>query len=82
MKLRIQFADAVASITHELQRQFRLLLEAEKAAALGEVAALHDLRVALRRMRVLLRALAEPLERTDAAALERRWQHFARDVSP
>ena len=82
MKLRIQFADAVASITHELQRQFRLLLDAEQAAAASEVVALHDLRVALRRMRVLLRALADPLERTEAAALEHRWQHFSRDLSP
>jgi CHAD domain-containing protein len=82
MKLRIQFADAAASLARELQRQFRLMLDTERPAAVGEAVALHDLRVAMRRLRALLSALEDPLARTDAAALERRWQHFSRALNP
>ena len=82
MKLRLQFADAAASISQELERQFRLMLGNEHAAARGDVVALHDLRVAMRRLRMLLRALEEPLENTTAATLERRWQRCSRDLSP
>ena len=82
MKLRFKFVAPGASCRTALQRQFRLILSVEKTTAAGKVEALHDLRVALRRLRVLLRALAEPLAPTRAAALERRWQQFADELSP
>lgn len=82
MKARFQFANPSTSSRTELQRQFRLILSLEKATAVGKVEALHDLRVALRRLRVLLRALVEPLAHTHAAALELRWQQFADELSP
>jgi CHAD domain-containing protein len=82
MKARLQFADPITSSREEIQRQFHLIRGLERATAAGNVEALHDLRVALRRLRVLLRALAEPLAYTRAAALERRWQHFADELSP
>jgi len=82
MKLRIQFADAAASLGQELQRQLQRLLDTEQAAAAGDITALHDLRVAMRRLRMLLRALEEPLVQTAATALERRWQQCSRDLSP
>jgi CHAD domain-containing protein len=82
MKLRCPFADAVASSREEARQQFQLILGLEKATAAGQVAALHDFRVALRRLRLLLRALAGPLAPTDAGALERRWQRLADELSP
>ena len=82
MKARLQFADPIASSREELRRQFQSIIGQEKATAVGEGEALHDLRVALRRLRILLRALGEPLEHTRAAALERRWQYFADELGP
>ena len=82
MKLRIQFADAAASITQELRQQFQRLLATERAVLASDVVALHDLRVSIRRLRVLLRALEDPLAQTTATALEHRWQHFSNELSP
>ena len=82
MKPRIQFADAAASITQELRQQFQRLLATERAVIACDSVALHDLRVSIRRLRVLLRALEEPLARTTATALEHRWQHFSNALSP
>ena len=69
MKLRIQFADAAASIAQELRQQFKRLLDTECGVSAGDVVAMHDLRVSIRRLRVLLRALEEPLAPTAATAL-------------
>lgn len=82
MKLRLQFADAAASIAQELQQQFRRLLATERSVIAGDMPALHDLRVSIRRLRVLLRALEEPLSQTAASAIEHRWQRFSDDLSP
>ena len=82
MKPRIQFADAAASIAQELRQQFKRLLDTERGVSAGDVVALHDLRVSIRRLRVLLRALEEPLATTTATALEHRWQRFSNDLSP
>lgn len=82
MKLRLQFADAAASIAQELQQQFRRLLATERGVIADDVVALHDLRVSIRRLRVLLRALESPLAQTTATALEHRWQKFSDDLSP
>ncbi len=82
MKARFQLANPAARCRAELQRQFALIQGLEKATATGKVEALHDLRVALRRLRVLLRALAGLLEHTGAEEIERRWQSFADDLSP
>ncbi len=82
MKLRIQFADAAASIAQELRQQFKRLLDTECGVSAGDVVAMHDLRVSIRRLRVLLRALEEPLAPTAATALAHRWQKFSDDLSP
>jgi CHAD domain-containing protein len=82
MKLRLQFADAAASIAQELRQQAQRLFATERAVIAGDVAGLHDLRVSIRRLRVLLRALEEPLAPTTATALAQRWQIFSNALSP
>lgn len=66
----------------ETRRLFRLILKLERATRAGKVEALHDLRVAIRRLRVLLRALDKPLARTTARKLLRRWGDIMHDLSP
>ncbi|TAN35779.1 MAG: CHAD domain-containing protein [Verrucomicrobia bacterium] len=66
----------------ETQHLFRLICKLERATAVGDVNALHDLRVAIRRLRVLLRALEKPLARTNAKRVAKRWQQFTRELSP
>ena len=82
MKARFQLDQPAARCRAELRRQFALIQDLEKTTAAGQVEALHDLRVALRRLRVLLRALAGMLEHTASAEVERRWQSFADQLSP
>jgi len=64
------------------QSQFRLIRKLALATVTGNPAALHDLRVAIRRLRVLLRAMEKPLAHTTALTLSRRWQHLTCNLSP
>ncbi|OQW96945.1 MAG: hypothetical protein BWK77_03110 [Verrucomicrobia bacterium A1] len=52
--------------------QFDILLANEESVHAGRVVALHEFRVAMRRLRALLRAFRKPLAGSDAAAIESR----------
>ena len=76
-------AEAIAQTWHrETRRHFQTIVKQARTAGKERVVALHDLRVAIRRLRVLLRALDKPLAHTTARNLARRWQDFTRGLSP
>ncbi len=74
----VQPLPALALIRRLAIRQYNLILENEAGAALGLPAALHDLRVAIRRLRTILRSFRKPLARTTAARRERALRRFSR----
>jgi CHAD domain-containing protein len=62
--------------------QFDILLANEEAVRAGRIVALHDFRVAMRRLRSLLRAFRKPLAGTGAAAVEARLDRFSASLGP
>ena len=82
MKWNLSAPAAARAWSRELRRQFRLIRKVAPIAATGDVIALHDLRVAIRRLRLLLLALEQPLAGTNLKVLTRRWQHMTRELSP
>jgi len=83
MKIRLPSAVLAAALVHELQRQFGLILRQEDPARAGHDAALHDLRVAIRRLRLLLQTVCEsPAAAGGAAGLAWRWTRLLRDLGP
>jgi CHAD domain-containing protein len=82
MKGNLPAQAATEAWAREVRRQFRIIRKLERATAAGQSDALHDLREAIRRLRVLLRAMKKPLARTTAQTLARRWHHFLRSLNP
>lgn len=62
--------------------QLGLVLKNEEGVATGSPRALHDLRVAIRRIRALLRAFRRPLGPRAADALEARLRRLSRRLGP
>lgn len=81
MPWNISARAAIGACPREARQQFQLIRKLERATTAGDIEALHDLRVAIRRLRVLLRAMDKPLAHTPAKTLSRRWQHFTRSLS-
>jgi len=81
MKWSLTAEAAAQAWRDEMRRQFRAIVILESTVSDGSVEALHDLRVAIRRLRVLLRALEKPLAHTTAKKLARRWRNFTRGLS-
>lgn len=65
-----------------LLEQVRLLRALEPEVARGGAEALHDYRVALRRLRVLLRAFRAPLRALGTAPLEGRLRELSKSMGP
>lgn len=82
MKGKLPAQAAIEAWAREVRRQFQNIRKLERATAAGQSDALHDLREAIRRLRVLLRAMEKPLARTTAQALARRWHRFLRSLNP
>lgn len=82
--MKWNFTDKTITRTwrRETWRHFQTIVKQARAAGKDRVTALHDLRVAIRRLRVLLRALDKPLARTTARSMARRWQDFTGELSP
>lgn len=81
MKGNLPAQAATEAWAREVRRQFWIIRKLERATAAGQSDALHDLREAIRRLRVLLRAMKKPLARTTAQTLARRWHHFLRSLN-
>lgn len=79
---KLQARAATETWAREVRRQFQKIRKLERATAAGHGDALHDLREAIRRLRVMLCAMKKPLARTTAQALARRWHRFLRSLNP
>jgi len=65
-----------------MRRQQRVVLENEEGVIRGEVEPLHDLRVATRRLRVLLATFGEAFRLNEALHLERRLNELQKKLGP
>ena len=65
-----------------LLEQYTLVLKAEPGVLAGRVEPLHDMRVAIRRLRNLLNAFRKALPRPDADTLEARFRRFSKKLGP
>lgn len=75
--------DRVLSVAAEwMKKQHRLLRKNRHGAVAGRIPPLHDMRVALRRFRVILRTFAEPLRATSATRLLRELTHLSKSLGP
>ena len=65
-----------------LREQYALALHAEPGALAGRIKPLHDLRVAIRRLRNLLKAFRKVLPKPEADAFEIRLQRLSKRLGP
>lgn len=65
-----------------LREQYVLMLNAEPGVLASRIEPLHDMRVAIRRLRNLLKAFRKVLPRPEADALEARFRRLSKKLSP
>ncbi len=65
-----------------LREQYDIFLASEPGVLAGRVEALHDMRVAIRRLRNLLKAFRRILPRPEADALEARFRRLSKKLGP
>jgi CHAD domain-containing protein len=65
-----------------LREQYVLVVHAEPGVLAGRIEPLHDMRVAIRRLRNLLKAFRRALPRPEADALEGRFQRLSKKLGP
>ena len=65
-----------------LREQYVLVLSAEPGVLAGRIEPLHDMRVAIRRLRSLLKAFRKALPRPEADALETRFRRLSKKLGP
>jgi CHAD domain-containing protein len=65
-----------------LREQYTLVLDAEPGVLAGRIEPLHDMRVAIRRLRNLLKAFRKVLPRPEADALEARFRRLSKKLGP
>ena len=65
-----------------LREQYTLILNAEPGVTAGRIEPLHDMRVAIRRLRNILKAFRNALPRTEADALEARFRRLSKKLGP
>lgn len=71
----------ISRLTHRLLReQYILTLNAEPGVLAGRIEPLHDMRVAIRRLRNLLKAFRKALSRPEADALEARFRRLSKKL--
>jgi CHAD domain-containing protein len=64
------------------REQYGILLNAEPGARAGRIESLHDMRVAIRRLRNLFKAFRNAWPRREADALEARFRLFSKQLGP
>jgi len=65
-----------------LREQYTIVLNAEPGVLAGRIEPLHDMRVAIRRLRNLLKAFRKALPRPEADALEARFRRLSKKLGP
>ena len=65
-----------------LREQYGIVLNAEPGALAGRIEPLHNMRVAIRRLRNLLKAFRKALPRPEADALETRLRRLSKQLGP
>ena len=70
------------SVRRLLREQYHILLNSEPGALVGRIEPLHDMRVAIRRLRNLLKAFRKALLRPDIDAFEARFQQLSKRLGP
>lgn len=78
----VRNADWPDAVRGMIAGQIRVMGASERGLGDGPVEAVHDLRVAIRRIRTLLRAFRKPLAGTGAGTLERRLQRLSKSLGP
>ena len=73
---------AAAFLRRQVCTQADIIRQTEEGVRAGLEAPLHDLRVAIRRLRTLLRALREPLAATRAAVVESGFDRLLKELGP
>ncbi|MBU1693612.1 MAG: CHAD domain-containing protein [Verrucomicrobia bacterium] len=69
-------------LRRQVRAQADIIRQTEEGVRAGKETPLHDLRVAIRRLRTLLRALRESLAATRAAAVEAGFDRLLKDLGP